>query len=172
MTTQLHLLPTTQPVNRFATLTAQCFSQAEEDAVIALALEVLAQRHHLGKTLSTSTDTQRYLRLWLGERRNECFGAIFLTTQHAVLACEELFQGTIDGTAVHPRVVAQRALVLNAAAIICFHNHPSGETTPSRADATLTERLRDALAMLEVRLLDHIVVSTRGAYSFAEHARV
>ena len=112
--------------------------------------------------------TRAYLRLRLAERPNEVFGVIYLDSRHRVIACEELFTGTIDGTEVHPRVVAQRALALNAAAIVVFHNHPSGQAEPSRADEVLTRRLKDALALLDIRLLDHLVVSAEASVSMAE----
>ena len=96
------------------------------------------------------------------------FGAIFLDNRHRVIGLEELFRGTIDGTSVHPRVVVQRALELNAAATIVFHNHPSGEPEPSQADRSLTRRLQEALALVDVRVLDHVVVGSQGTVSFAE----
>ena len=93
---------------------------------------------------------------------------IYLDNRHRVIACEELFTGTIDGTEVHPRIVAQRALFLNSAALVVFHNHPSGQAEPSRADEVLTRRLRDALALLDIRLLDHLVISAEASVSMAE----
>ncbi len=91
-----------------------------------------------------------------------------LDTKNRVLACEELFTGSIDAAQVYPRVVAQRALQHNAAALVVFHNHPSGVAEPSRADERLTHRLKDALALLDLRLLDHFVVSAEGSVSMAE----
>ena len=99
---------------------------------------------------------------------NEVFAAVFLDNRHRVIAFEELFHGTVDGASVHPRVVARRALVHNAAALIACHNHPSGVAEPSRADRAITARLRDALALVDVRLLDHFVVGDGEVVSFAE----
>jgi len=104
----------------------------------------------------------------LAERPFEIFGCLYLDTKHRVIACEDLFTGTIDGASVHPRVVAQRALEHNAAALIAFHQHPSGDPAPSRADEQLTKRLGEALTLLDIRLLDHLVVATGGSVSMAE----
>ncbi len=145
---------------------------AEEDRVIARALEILTRRHARGKPLTDPEAIRAYLRLRLAERPCEIFGAIFLDTQNRVLACEELFTGTIDAAQVYPRVVAQRALLHNAAALVVFHNHPSGVAEPSRADELLTHRLKDALALLDLRLLDHFVVSAEGAVSMAERGLI
>ena len=142
---------------------------AREAQIIAAALEILELRHARGAALTDPDATRAYLRLRLAERPNEVFGvSVYLDNRHRVIACEELFTGTIDGTGVHPRVVAQRALALNAAAIIVFRNHPSGQAEPSRADEVLTRRLKDALALLDIRLLDHLVVSAEASMSMAE----
>ena len=98
----------------------------------------------------------------------EVFAALFLDTRHRVICFEELFSGTIDGASVHPREVVRRALAHNAAAVILSHNHPSGVAEPSDADRRVTERLRDALSLVDVRVLDHIVVGDRETASFAE----
>jgi len=147
----------------------KCIEDRDEDErLIARALEILARRHARGETLTSPAATRAYLRLWLAERPCEIFGAIFLDTKHRVIAFEELFHGTIDGASVYPRVVVQRALEHNAAALVAYHNHPSGCAEPSRADEVLTHRLRDALALLDIRLLDHFVVSAEGSVSMAE----
>lgn len=111
---------------------------------------------------------RHYLRLQLSERRIEVFGVLFLDNRHRTLCMEELFQGTLDGCSVFPRVVVQRALELNAAAVVFYHNHPSGTPEPSQADMHLTRRLKDALAMIDIRVLDHFVVAADGDVSFAE----
>jgi DNA repair protein RadC len=108
------------------------------------------------------------LQLVFESYRNEVFAAIFLDNRHRVLGFEELFFGTIDGASVHPRVVVQRALDLNAAAVIFAHNHPSGVAEPSRSDEALTRRLREALGLVDIRVLDHLVVGSEGIVSFAE----
>lgn len=140
-----------------------------DDEVIATALKILSSRHRPGSLLTSPESTRDYLRLWLAERRNEMFGCIFLDNRHRVIAIAELFQGTIDGSSVHPRVVVQQALVVhNAAAVVLFHNHPSGVVDPSQADLRITQRLKDALAMVDVRVLDHVIVGFEGSISFAE----
>jgi DNA repair protein RadC len=104
----------------------------------------------------------------LADYRNEVFGSVFLDNRHRILALRELFQGTIDGASIHPRVVVQQALELNAAAMVFFHNHPSGVAEPSHADEAITRRLKDALALVDVRVLDHFVVAAGESVSFAE----
>ena len=95
-----------------------------------------------------------------------------LDNRHRVIRVAEMFQGTIDGASVHPRVVVQRALELNAAAIVFFHNHPSGVAEPSHADEAITRRLRDALALVDVRVLDHFVVAAGESVTFAERGLI
>ena len=112
--------------------------------------------------------TSRYVVARLRGRANEVFAVVFLDNRHRVIAFEELFHGTVDGASVHPRVVARRALALNAAALIACHNHPSGVAEPSCADRAITGRLRDALTLVDVRLLDHFVVGDGEVVSFAE----
>ena len=112
--------------------------------------------------------TTRYVVARLRGRANEVFACLFLDNRHRVIAFEELFHGSVDGTSVHPRVVARRALAHNAAALVCAHNHPSGVAEPSRSDRAITARLRDALALVDVRLLDHFVVGDGECVSFAE----
>jgi DNA repair protein RadC len=109
-----------------------------------------------------------YLRLKLVAEPNEILAVVFLNSQHQVLAFEPLFKGTVDQTPVYPRVLVQRALALNAAALILAHQHPSGKTEPSVADRAITERLTSALATIDVRVLDHFIVGKGSPYSFAE----
>ena len=103
----------------------------------------------------------------LAERKNEVFGCIFLDTRHRVIKTVELFYGTIDGASVYPRVVAQKALELNAAATLFFHNHPSGIVEPSQADVRITEQLKRALDTIDVRVLDHVVIGDTQSTSMA-----
>jgi len=98
------------------------------------------------------------------------FACVFLDNRHRIIAFEELFQGTIDGASVHPRVVVQKALENNAAAVIFAHNHPSGVAEPSMADQRITQRLKDALALVEIRVLDHFIVTAEDSISFAERS--
>ena len=134
---------------------------------------VLAERHALdalrrGETLTSPTHCARFLRIRLRRREREVFAVVFLDSQHRVIEYEELFQGTIDGTSVHPREVVRAALRHNAAAVILAHNHPSGVAEPSQADIRITERLRQALSLIDVRVLDHLVVGDQDVTSLAE----
>ena len=113
-------------------------------------------------------DAARCFRARLANLGHEVFSCLFLDSQHRVLRCDDLFYGTLDGAAVYPREVAVRALQYSAAAVIFAHNHPSGVAEPSSADRRITERLCAALALLDIRVLDHIIVGSGGEYSFAE----
>lgn len=140
--------------------------------ILQAALE-LARRHLAadlarGDALCNPQITRRYLTAWLRARERESFVGLFLDNRHRVLAAEELFHGSIDSAAVHPREVVKRALALNAAAVIVAHNHPSGVAEPSRSDELLTRHLHDALALVEVRLLDHFIVGEGEPVSLAE----
>ena len=154
--------------NRFGAMKPSELNREEKDAVIRLALSVLAERHRAGRAIGSPADTRSYLQLKLSDRKNEVFGVVGLNNQHRIIRLVELFQGTIDGAPVYPRVVVQQALEMNAAAVILFHNHPSGVAEPSRADETITRRLREALALVDIRVLDHLVVSSGDTVSFAE----
>ena len=158
--------------NRFDALKPGVLNREEKATVIKLALSVLAERHRAGRVLSSPEQTRDFLRLKLIDRKFEVFGALFLDNRHRVIRVAEMFQGTIDGASVHPRVVVQRALELNAAAIVFFHNHPSGVAEPSHADETITQRLRDALALVDVRVLDHFVVAAGETVSFSERGLI
>lgn len=118
--------------------------------------------------LSSPNETRRFLQHHLGGHTREVFSCLFLDSQHRVLRCEDLFLGTLDGAAVYPREVAVRALQYHAAAVIFAHNHPSGVAEPSAADRRITERLCAALALLDIRVLDHIIIGRGREYSFAE----
>src|SRR3954464_3665900 len=109
-----------------------------------------------------------YLRFVLGQQEHEVFGCIWLDAQHNVIGYEQLFEGTLTQTSVYPREIVKKALARNAAAVIFAHNHPSGVAQPSRADELLTRSLRDALALVEVKVLDHFVVAGNQTLSFAE----
>ncbi|WP_345544405.1 RadC family protein, partial [Streptomyces chitinivorans] len=117
--------------------------------------------------IKSPNDTRNFLRMKLCEREHEVFAVLFLDSRHGVIAYDEMFTGTIDGAAVYPREVVKAALLHNAAAVIFAHNHPSGVTNPSESDKRLTKRLKDALLLVDVRVLDHLVVG-RNISSFAE----
>ena len=132
------------------------------------ALQVLGE----GDVLSSPAETRRFLQHHLGSQQREVFSCLFLDSQHRVLRCEDLFLGTLDGAAVYPREVAVRALQYHAAAVIFAHNHPSGVAEPSTADRRITERLCEALALLDIRVLDHIIVGRGREFSFAEEGLI
>lgn len=121
-----------------------------------------------GPRLDWPADVRDYLRLKLVDEPNEVFVVVFMDNLHQVLACEPMFRGTINSATVHARVIVQRALALNAAAVILSHQHPSGATEPSNADRTLTHQLEAALALIDVRVLDHIIIGKGTPFSFAE----
>jgi DNA repair protein RadC len=137
----------------------------------------LSRRHMLQglqrvDCLTSTALTRRYLHSRMRDYPREVFMCLFLDCQNRVIACEELFQGTIDGSVVHPREVVRRALHHNAAALIFAHNHPSGVAEPSQADVTITQRLKEALAVVEIRTLDHLVVGDTEVVSLAERGMV
>lgn len=140
-----------------------------DDWIIQQAIVLLEKRvFKAGPLLDQPQAAKDYLRLKLVAEPNEVFAIVFMNTKHRVLAYEPMFKGTLDATAVYPRVVVQRALELNAGAVIFSHQHPSGCTEPSSADRVLTDRLKAALALIDVRVLDHIIVGQGTPYSFAE----
>ena len=154
--------------DRLSGLKPADLNDVEKQSVITLAMKVLSIKHRAGRVLSKSDETRDFLRLRLADYRNEVFGCLFLDNRHRIITVRELFQGTVNGTSVYPRVVVQQAMEVNAAAIVFFHNHPSGVAEPSRADEMITRRLKDALALVDVRVLDHFVVSPGESVSFSE----
>lgn len=154
--------------DRLSGLKPADLNDVEKQSVITLAMKVLSIKHRAGRVLSKPDETRNFLRLRLADYRNEVFGCLFLDNRHRIIAVRELFQGTIDGASVYPRVVVQLAMEVNAAAVVFFHNHPSGVAEPSHADEAITRRLKDALALVDVRVLDHFVVSAGESVSFAE----
>lgn len=138
-------------------------------AGLELAQRHLAARLQLGEPACTTPAlVGRFLQQHLRARPREVFSVMFLDNQHRLLACEDLFHGTINAAAVYPREVVRRALALNAAAVIVSHNHPSGDPEPSQADEELTRELQSALDLVDVRLLDHFVVGEGPPVSFAQ----
>ena len=139
-----------------------------DDTLIAQALAVLGQRMRTHDHLASPSAVRDYLRLRLAGREHEVFIVVLLDAQNRVLSCEELFRGTLTQTSVYPREVVKAALAANAGAAIFAHNHPSGCSEPSRADELLTQTLKSALALVDVKVLDHFVVAGAEAISFAE----
>lgn len=138
-----------------------------DDEIVARAFEILDARFAPGEALNDPAAAGQYFRRMLNDRAREVFAALFLDTRHRVLAYKELFQGTIDGTEVHPRIVVREALLHNAAAAIVGHNHPSGDPEPSAADRAVTAQLKQALSLVDVRLLDHFVIGSGVPVSLA-----
>lgn len=141
----------------------------EEDSVIRDALSILSRRMNAAKSVLDSPDvTANYLKLSVGQLQYETFGILYLDNHHGVISDGQLFRGTINGASVHPREVVRECIMKNASAVIFYHNHPSGEPEPSEADKALTTRLIEALELIEVRVLDHIIVGGSRSVSFAE----
>ena len=137
----------------------------------------MAKRHfkeiiQRGSALTSPEITRAYLSAQLRGYSYEVFGCLFLDNQNRVIQFEELFRGTIDGASVYPREVVKQALYHNAAALIFAHNHPSGITEPSQADKQITEKLKNALALFDIRVLDHFIIGDGEPYSFAEHGLI
>ncbi len=141
---------------------------AQLAAVLELARRALRDDLKSGSALTSPGAVRDYLRLVLGGRPHEVFVCIYLDAQHRVTATAELFRGTLTQTSVYPREVVKAALAANAAAVIFAHNHPSGVAQPSQADELLTRQLKEALALVEVKVLDHFIVAGNQALSFAE----
>ena len=139
------------------------------DRTIARALKILESRlSYEGTAMGNPATTKKYLICKMSELKSEVFGMLMLDSQYRVIKSTDLFTGTIDGASVYPREVVRAVLEANAAAVILYHNHPSGMPEPSLADRQITRRLVDALALIDVRVLDHIIVGGTTTRSFAE----
>ena len=145
---------------------------ATPDEILEAARLVLSHRFRRGVTLDSPAATRQYLCMKLGAREHEVFTVLLLDNRHRLIDCLELFRGTIDGASVHPREVVKEALKCNAAAVILAHNHPSGVAEPSQADELITRRIRDALAIVDIRVLDHLIVAGAETLSFAERGLI
>jgi len=145
---------------------------AQLQAVLELARRALTEEMEQGVTLSSPQTVTQYLQLLLGNRRHESFAVLFLDVKNRLILCEELFRGTLTSASVYPREVVKAALAHNAASVILAHNHPSGTPDPSQADHAVTQSLKQALALVDVRVLDHIVVAGTRVHSFAEHGEL
>ena len=147
-----------------------------EQSTVRRAIAIL-ERHASysdGHAVTSPDDARKLIYLQLAGRLDEFFGVAFLNNRHQLIKFEKLFRGTVDGASVHPRIVVRRALETNAAAVVLAHNHPSGDPSPSDADKRITQRLKDALALVDVRVLDHLIVGSRleNTYSMAEHGLI
>ena len=145
---------------------------AQLQAVMEMARRALKEQSKQRDALNSPQAVRDYLRLQLGSREYEVFVVVFLDTQNRVVAIEELFRGSLKETSVYPREVVKRALAHNAAAVIFAHNHPSGVAEPSRADEAITQALKQALALVDVRVLDHFIVAAGGGVSLAERGLI
>jgi DNA repair protein RadC len=141
---------------------------AQLQAVLELARRSLREEVQHATALSSPDKVRAYLRLTLSSRPHEVFMALFLDAQNRLIVADELFRGTLTQTSVYPREVVKRALAVNAGAVIFAHNHPSGVAEPSRSDELLTTSLKQALALVDVRVLDHLIVAGSNVLSFAE----
>jgi DNA repair protein RadC len=142
--------------------------RAQFEAAIELARRCLKHDIRSASALTSPGAVRDYLRLAIAERQHEVFVCLWLDAQHRVITCEELFRGTLTQTSVYPREIVKAGLKANAAAVIFAHNHPSGVAQPSQADELLTRNLKEALALVEVKVLDHFIVAGGQAISFAE----
>lgn len=138
------------------------------DDILSTAKDIIRGKLTYTKIINSSADVKDYLIHELALLEYEAFHVIFLTNRHDIICSETLFKGTIDKASVYPREVAKRALQLNASALIVAHNHPSGRCLPSSPDKAITTKLREALSLVDIRLLDHIIVGGADTYSFAD----
>ena len=145
---------------------------AQLQAVLEMGRRHLFETLKRGEGLGSPADTRRFLQAQLRRYPYEVFACLFLDNRHRVIEFQELFRGTIDSASVHPREVVRHAIAINAAAVIFAHNHPSGIAEPSAADYRLTRQLRDALALVDVRVLDHMVVGDGDTVSLAERGQI
>ncbi|MEC8917500.1 MAG: DNA repair protein RadC [Pseudomonadota bacterium] len=148
--------------------TYQVTTAVTEAELLGIAKAFARRRLARGRKITHPTQAFEYLQVLLQDVEHEVFSALFLDAQHRVIRFEALFRGTIDSASVYPREVVKQALACNAAAVILVHNHPSGDPEPSDADRRITQRLKEALGLVEIRVIDHIVVGSEGCESLAE----
>ena len=141
---------------------------ATADQILEAARQAIERKMQRGTSFTSPAAVKEYLRAKLAGFEHEVFAVLFMDTQHRLIEYAEMFRGTIDSASVYPREVVKEALRLNAAAVILSHNHPSGSPEPSQADKVLTQRLKEALGLVEVRILDHVIVGGMETVSFAE----
>ena len=148
------------------------YLMATADQILEAARQVIDQKIRRGASFTSPSEVKDYLKAKLSGYEREVFAVMLMDSRHCLIEYVELFQGTIDQAAVYPREVVKLAMQHNAAAMIISHNHPSGNPDPSRADEMLTKRLQDALALVDVRVLDHIIVAGNDTASFAERGLI
>lgn len=145
---------------------------AAEQKTINKALAIIKREALSSPCFVSAQQSKDFCQLSIALEEREVFGVLFLNAQHQLISFDILFKGTIDSAAIYPREVLKAALAHNAAAVILTHNHPSGTTEPSNADRQITDRLNNALSMIDVRVLDHIIVSPSSTYSFCENGLI
>jgi DNA repair protein RadC len=138
-----------------------------DSEIVSAALEILAKRIVKGSIIKNMEDAKKYLAVRFADLQHEVFAVMYLTNRHAVIACDEVFRGTVDAASVWPREIVKTALQYNAASILIAHPHPSGICEPSHADELITTAIRDACALMGIRLIDHILIAGHQAVSFA-----
>lgn len=161
-------------MNIFCRDNTGAYQPASAAKIISLAQQIVSDRLQRSEDIVATSpqDVQKYLQLQLASSEREIFGAMFLDTRHRLISFQKMFFGTIDGASVYPREVVKAALKCNAAAVIFAHNHPSGIAEPSQADIQITKRLKDALKLIDVRVLDHLVVAPDEVVSLAQRGEV
>lgn len=161
-TPAVHLVPSTPAAKKAA-------KKQSDEGIIAQALQILARRmKQAGQVFGTPTDVKAFCSLQIGSLDHEVFGVVFLDVQNRLIEFQKMFRGTLTQTSVYPREVAKECIRLGAAAVVLTHNHPSGNVQPSRADELLTNTLKTTLALVDVRVLDHIIVSECESLSMVE----
>ena len=148
------------------------YQPATADQILDAARQAIEHKMQRGASFTSPAAVKEYLCAKLAGFEHEVFAVLFLDTRHRLIEYAEMFQGTIDSAEVHPREVVKAALRHNAAAVIVSHNHPSGNPEPSAADQALTQRLREALGLVDVRVLDHVIVAGNATASFAERGLI
>lgn len=145
---------------------------AQLQAVLELAKRSISEELQTQSSLSSPQAVKQFLQLQLGHKSYECFSVLFLDVKNRLIQAQELFRGSLGHASVYPREVVKLALAHNAASLILAHNHPSGSTEPSQADLSLTQTLKSALNLVDIRVLDHFIVANNHIYSFAEHGQI
>jgi len=138
------------------------------DDILAMAKRLIQRKYQRGRVISKPEDAAEFLPFKLAEQEYESFWVMFLNNKHRVLAFEEMFRGTVDQSSVYPREVVKRSLQLNAVALIFAHNHPSGNTEPSQSDISITDKLKQALQLVDIKVLDHFIVAGDSTLSMTE----
>ena len=146
--------------------------EASSNEIVAAARDIMSRKLRRGASMTSPKLVKDFLSLKLGSLEHETFCVMLLDKRHRLIEYVELFRGTIDGASVHPREVVKLALAKNAAAVLCAHPHPSGVAEPSQADELITQRLRDALALVDIRVLDHLIIAGGEVLSMAEKGMI